>query len=38
MIGDGMKKWDERDGSGITLVIEHGVGHAPKERKCISVI
>ncbi len=34
-----MKKWDEkRDGSGITLIIEHGVGHVPKERKRISVI
>jgi hypothetical protein len=29
-----MKKY----GSGITLVIEHRVGHVPKERKRISVI
>ncbi len=37
--------WDERDGNemkkdmcGFNLIIEHRVGHAPKERKRVGVV
>ncbi len=41
MRGDGMRENGikiNRDECGITLIIEHRVGHAPKERKRVGVI